>query len=365
MYHPGRRSRELLHEYRVNPDAVLPPEPGPFTRAVQARVAEYFTERGLDPKASWGQCFWYFFATILFLACLYGYLTGSWPALVGLALSSWFVFGMGHDGAHFAVSRKPWLNRMTSLGLLTNMNVMVWYYHHTLGHHVNTNKIDDPDLHISYPFIRTSWDRKRRRWHRWQAVLLPIYFLLPTGLMLLVGPPIWLLRRRAIGVTPMNYPRQLLWGGISWFISVGVLVIIPAVQFPIWQAILFPLTYLMISGLIFSLNVFASHLSSECSLRPTGGLDWACAQVKGTLNWRSGSWLASWLSVGVNHQIEHHLFPGINPEHYHRISWIVQSVCKEFDVEYRSHATFVSFVAGSVKWVHALSRNSHVSAPIM
>lgn len=354
-YHPGSRAREILRLYRVSPGTEPVPAPTPFTAAVQSRVAEYFTHSGIDPKASWGQSLWYTLVVGLYLGFLCGYWLGSWLALVCLAGTSWFVFGMGHDGAHFAVSRRSWVNRLASLGLLTNMNVLVWYFHHTLGHHVRTNCPDDPDHHVAYPFVRTSQARPHRWWHRWQSVLLPFYFLLPTGLMTLVGPPLWLASRHAVGIVPMQYPGLRWWGGLSWALTAGALVIVPLSTQPLGQAIAFPFIYLMLTGLIFSLNVFASHLSPECATQPTG-TDWAKAQAGGSINWRSGNWLASWFSVGVNHQIEHHLFPGVNPEHYHRLSPIVQEVCREYGVEYQSHRTFIGFIVGSFRWIRLMSR---------
>lgn len=361
-YHPDEASRAVLHRYRLNPNAP-PPPPGPFARAVQARAAAYFREHGRNPKASRGQCLWYLLVTGLYLACLVAYWQGWWAAVPGLAVAGWFVFGMGHDGAHFAVSRRAWVNRLAALGLLPNMNVLVWYYHHTAGHHVHTNGSDDPDHFITYPFIRTSRDRPHRSWHRWQAALLPLYFLLPAGLMMLVGPVFWLPARRAVGVVPMRHPRHWRWGLLSWAVSVGALVVVPAVLLPWWKAVVFPLGYLMLSGLIFSLNVFASHLDAGCFRTGGDGADWARRQVEATRNWRAGSWLASRLSVGVNHQIEHHLFPRVNPQHYHHLAAVVRQTCLDFGVEYRSYLTLTGFVAASVRWVHALSQDERNPPP--
>lgn len=356
MYHTGPHAREVLHQYRVNPSAPSPPAAGAFSRAVQGRAAAYFTRKDIDPKASVAQLAWYAVVTALFLGSLVFYWLGSWPAVFGLAVASWFVFGMGHDGAHFAVSRRPWVNRLAALGLLPNMNVVVWYHHHTLGHHVRTNCPDDPDHHITYPFIRSSRDRPRRWWHRFQPFMLPVYFLLPTGLMAVFGPPVWLFTRRALGVVPLPGGASRLWGILSWLVTTGMLVGVPLAVLPTWKALVFPLVYLMTSGMIFSLNVFASHLSADCAAQPADPADWARVQVEGTINWRSGSWLASRLSVGVNHQIEHHLFPGVNPQHYHRLSPVVREVCREFGVTYQSCGSLFEFVAGSVRWVATLAR---------
>jgi fatty acid desaturase len=47
-----------------------------------------------------------------------------------------------------------------------------------------------------------------------------------------------------------------------------------------------------------------------------------------TANWKSGSYFAIFLiSSGLNHQIEHHLFPVMNIYLYPKIAHVVQEEC--------------------------------------
>jgi len=43
----------------------------------------------------------------------------------------------------------------------------------------------------------------------------------------------------------------------------------------------------------------------------------------------------------MNYQIEHHLFPAINDIHYPSIAPIVRDHCKEFNIPYPHHKTWI------------------------
>lgn len=57
---------------------------------------------------------------------------------------------------------------------------------------------------------------------------------------------------------------------------------------------------------------------------------------------------------------QHHLFPTINHTHYKDISPIVQQTCKEFNIPYSNHHSFLSALMDSAKTMKYFS-----SAPIM
>ena len=68
--------------------------------------------------------------------------------------------------------------------------------------------------------------------------------------------------------------------------------------------------------------------------------DWAKHQCTTSVNWSSGSWIANHMSGGLNHQIEHHLFPSICHTNYYHIQPVVEDTCKEFGVPYNNMASF-------------------------
>ena len=64
--------------------------------------------------------------------------------------------------------------------------------------------------------------------------------------------------------------------------------------------------------------------------------DWAAVQCQTSVNWSKGSWFWNHVSGGLNHQIEHHLFPSICHTNYVYIQDVVEDTCREFGVPYQS-----------------------------
>jgi len=58
------------------------------------------------------------------------------------------------------------------------------------------------------------------------------------------------------------------------------------------------------------------------------GDDWASHQVRTTANFATNSRFASWFTGGLNHQVEHHLFPNVTHTHYPGLRPIVRAVAK-------------------------------------
>lgn len=64
------------------------------------------------------------------------------------------------------------------------------------------------------------------------------------------------------------------------------------------------------------------------------------AQVKSSVDYSHGNWLATFLSGALNYQTVHHLFPGVSQYYYPDIAPIVMEVCQEFGVKYTCLPTF-------------------------
>ena len=87
--------------------------------------------------------------------------------------------------------------------------------------------------------------------------------------------------------------------------------------------------------------------------------DWAAVQCQTSVNWSSGSWFWNHFSGGLNHQIEHHLFPSICHTNYYYIQDIVEDTCREYNVPYRSESNL--FVAIKKMLLHLKVMGEHDS----
>jgi linoleoyl-CoA desaturase len=63
-------------------------------------------------------------------------------------------------------------------------------------------------------------------------------------------------------------------------------------------------------------------------------------QLKTTANFGTRSRVLTWLCGGLNHQIEHHLFPNICHVHHRKLAPIVKKTAQEFGLPYYSQVSF-------------------------
>lgn len=98
------------------------------------------------------------------------------------------------------------------------------------------------------------------------------------------------------------------------------------------------------AGLILSLVFQLAHIMDEADMPipdSEGNIknNWAIHQLKTTVNFASSNKLVNWFTGGLNHQIEHHIFPNISHVHYNKIAEIVKKTVKEFKLPYNEFKT--------------------------
>jgi len=309
-----------------------------------------------------------------------------------------------HDGGHFTLSRRPWLNRLLAHAGGAHMSLFCWYHQHTVGHHVDTNIPGcDPDLHHFSMFsdqgtpgfrpsveIRTLPERSggQARKAFWRKGL----FL--RALLTTFGPSvIW-------DMTSLGNPdfaqafmgivhfRQKWMEGLPLHSAGRSLIIWLAIIHPItislvmsdgWasgaiRAVNFVVLPYAIHGCLFYMFSQVSHVQHECSkvqpdkdthhhhhpydvteasrhrlpsqypecneIRNGDKEEWAIHQVNSALDYAVDSTFWHHISLGLNFQVVHHLFPQVAWGHYKELSPIIRRVCDEFNVEYSTKPTF-------------------------
>jgi len=79
-------------------------------------------------------------------------------------------------------------------------------------------------------------------------------------------------------------------------------------------------------------------------------------QLRTTCNFGTRSKLLTWYSGGLNHQIEHHLFPQICHVHYPTLAPIVRETAQEFGLPYRAETSFAGAVKLHIQQLKELGR---------
>ena len=77
------------------------------------------------------------------------------------------------------------------------------------------------------------------------------------------------------------------------------------------------------------------HISKE-----SYNMSFSRRQVLSSCNHTTGSILATYLTGGLNHQIEHHLFPALPIHHLPLISGDIQRICNKYKIKYNTKDIF-------------------------
>ena len=96
------------------------------------------------------------------------------------------------------------------------------------------------------------------------------------------------------------------------------------------------------AGLILSVVFQLAHVMEEAEMplpeeNGTMKNSWAIHQLKTTVNFSTKNKIVNWFTGGLNHQVEHHIFPNISHIHYTKISKIVKETAKEFNLPYNEY----------------------------
>merc|ERR1712166_1082988 len=83
--------------------------------------------------------------------------------------------------------------------------------------------------------------------------------------------------------------------------------------------------------------------------------EWAAHQILTCCDYNTDSLLWRTLSIGLNAQAIHHLFPGIEPCHYGPLSQMLKDTCEEHNLPYTNFPNFVAAIQAHVSYVASIN----------
>ncbi len=335
----------------------------PFFDALKQKVDRYFQDNQIKTSGNWKL---YSKTTILFTTffSLYALLVfTSFPIWADILLC--LVFGVNiaaigfnvmHDGAHGSFSSKQWVNDIMGYSLnLMGGDVNLWKVKHNQIHHSFTN-IDgyDDDIDIR-PLMRTTTIQPKLKMHRFQHIYSVALYCL-TYVLWVFYFDFKKYFTRKIGATPI---RKFSTKNHIIFWATKVVHFIFFLGFPIYfkgllATIIGYLIVTFVCGIILSYVFQMAHVMENTEfVDPTqtnGKLEdeWAVHQIKTTSNFATKSKVVSWLTGGLNYQVEHHLFPRISHIHYPELNKLVIETCEQFGVKYNEYKTLVQALKSHV-----------------
>lgn len=233
-----------------------------------------------------------------------------------------------HDGAHQAIFKSKWANNLvgTIASCIFGMGFSQWKLKHN-QHHAHPNQEEaDPDIDI--PIITLTKERYSKKTGLGKFLAqhqVFVYYLL--GLFVFASFRIRGYIYFFTHFKPSLIPEMLLCfaGCICWFIG-------PFLIFDLEKAIIFSVVANAFTGL-YMFNIFAPNHKGMPHLAKDAKLSFIEQQILTSRNIR-GNWFNDFFYIGLNYQIEHHLFPSCPRNKLKRITPHVLKVCKKLNLEY-------------------------------
>lgn len=350
-----------------------------FFRTLNSRVNSYFKENNIKKTGNWKI---YLKTVILFTLFLTPYFL-----ILLLDLSIWLhlllsvIMGVGmagigmnvmHDGNHGAYSTKSWINKFMggSIYVLAG-NVHNWQVQHNVLHHTYTNiKGHDEDLDAGR-IIRFTHEAEWLKIHRFQHYysvflygLLTFNWAITTDFKQMRD---YLKRKLSYGEAKSP---KILWTTliITKIIYVCIWIVLPmAIGIAWWKVLLGFFIMHYTAGLILSIVFQLAHVVEETA-NPVPNEDgelentWAIHQLYTTANFAPKNVIVNWFTGGLNHQIEHHIFPNISHVHYGKIAEIVKQTAAECNLPYHEFKTTREAIAAHFRHLKHLGMKPAITA---
>ena len=332
-------------------------DPTNFFRILNQRINNHFKENNLKKTGNWKLHLKTFVMFAIFLGPYILILTVDMNQWLLLALAAVIGVGMAgvgmnvmHDGNHGSYSSRKWLNNLMggSMYILSG-NVYNWQVQHNVLHHTYTNIYGhDEDLNAG-EIIRFSDDAKWKRIHRFQHY----YSLFLYGFLTLKWSTMsdfrqmnnYLKRKLSYGKFP-NPTKQWLLLIATKIIYMSMWIVAPMLLLDIawWKVLIGFFVMHYTASIILSVVFQLAHVVKKTDTPlpdETGEMKntWIIHQLYTTTNFSTKNKLVNWFTGGLNHQVEHHIFPNISHVHYSRIAKIVKATAKEFNLPYHEYKT--------------------------
>jgi linoleoyl-CoA desaturase len=344
-------------------DAAAPP----LMKELREAVAAYFAARGISEKGNASMVL----RTIVMLGLTFGayaaILTNQLPplAMLGLAMVmgvgiAGIGFGIAHDALHGSYSSSPRLNRLLGFTFdLCGASSYLWNYGHNVAHHTYTN-IPGADGDVSScSLLRKSPDARHRPNHQYQHLYaFPLYSLATLNWVFLKDFKGILQNDHAL--TPDQGHRRsdvaVMLGFKAFHFTWSIVVPLMVLDITWWQFLIGYLAMHCTAGLILGIVFMLAHLVEGVTF-PLPGTDgtvaesWVAHELATTANFSNGNRLLTWYVGGLNHQIEHHLFPRICSVHYPALQPIVREMARRYGLPYHHNPTVLEAVRSHFRFL--------------
>ena len=281
--------------------------------------------------------------------------TAGVAACTSLALAMVAVgFNIQHDANHNAFFDARGSRRLTKANRVAGWSINAlggdatrWIEGHVHLHHAAPNVVGrDHDIELG-PFGRLAPDQPHRRWHVQQHRYLWVVYAF-TAFGIVIGDVIGIVGDSMRGDRNGHRPTRGDYAAMTATkaLFVAVMIGVPLLLHPIWVVAIGAFAVFGLAGLLLGVVFQLAHAVEGASFRTVATKSdarWHHWLVLASVDFCQGTGRAArivtWYCGGLNHQTEHHLFPGLPHTAYPLIAATVASTCEEFGVRYKAHRT--------------------------
>ena len=254
---------------------------------------------------------------------------------------------LGHDAAHRQIFAGGRINNWTSLvlaDLFVGLSYGWWQRKHT-RHHANPNKIgSDPDIELeALSFTPEQAARKKSKLSVWYLNHQGWFFF---PLLFLEGVALHVAAIQRVASRDKLEHRAIEIVMITVRLGGGLALVLYAMSWPI--AIAFLVVQMALFGFYMGASFAPNHKGMPL-IPKDSRIDFLRRQVLTSRNIGGGKWVDV-LMGGLNHQVEHHLFPSMPRASLRRAKPIVEAYCREHNIPYvqvslpKSYAIIVKYL---------------------
>ena len=348
-------------------------DPQNFFPTIRKRVNEYFEKNQLKKTGNYQLHFKTFVVFAMYFVPFALILAQVFP--VWLVLVCYAVMGLGnagiglcvmHDANHGSYSKRKWVNTIMEYSMnLIGASSFTWKIQHNVLHHSYTNIYHlDEDIDDK-PFLRLSPEGKLKWYHKFQHWYAPLLYSFATLSWVTKKDFTQLINYNRSGMTErcgFNPTQETIVMIVSKLLYYSYMIALPILLGVAWWVVLVGFVVLhAVTGLLITVVFQLAHLvegPEHTEIPHDGKMDntWAIHQLRSTANFACKSKIVTFFTGGLNFQIEHHLFPTISHIHYSKISKIVKSTAKEFNLPYYEFNKVTEAVASHLRMLKLLGQ---------
>lgn len=254
-----------------------------------------------------------------------------WQTLIFTSIFAFFTVqlaGIIHDAGHRAIFRSSKFNDILGhiLGIVLATGYEQWRVKHN-AHHAHTNdEDDDPDMKL--PVLSFNIEKARQKKGIEKFLVRYQHFIYyPMGTLVIFST-----RLNNIGFLKKNFKVKLWWQVLFYGLGLFIWFVMPFLAFDVIKTLLFLVTFQVVAG-IYMFQVFAPNHKGMPYVTKGTKVSFLEQQIVTSRN-LNANWLIDYIYLGLNYQIEHHLFPNCPRNKLGRVKKYVEKFCKKYNIDY-------------------------------